>query len=167
MSEEGTQVQDVETVGAPAIPDSLGSWLKEKRARLCEKRSYEVPVQGFEGRVVGVYRALSYEEFRRIGSRHEKLPEATQEMYVAADTLIASCERIYAKGDDGTTAELPKWGVELARTFGVENPAVNTPRRAVLAIFDGAEMNLILHFGSLMEQQQAVEEAVDEELGEA
>lgn len=164
MSDENTQ--DAETP-VSAIPDSLGSWLKDKRAQLCEKRSYEVPVQGFEGRVVGVYQALSYEQFRRIGARHEKLPEALQELYIAADTLVASCERIYAKGDDGTTAELPKWGVDLAHTFGIENPEVNTPRRAVLAIFDGAEMNLILHFGALMEQRQAAGEAVDEELGEA
>jgi hypothetical protein len=166
MSEESTQTQDAETVAAP-ISDSLGAWLKERRAQLAAKRSYEVPVHGFDGRVIGVYRALSYEEFRRIGSRHEKLPEATQELYVAADTLIASCERIYARGDDGTTADLPMWGVELARTFGIDNPDVNTPRRAVLAIFDGAEMNLILHFGSLMAQRQAIEEAVDGELGEA
>lgn len=162
------QEQDDTTPEVPsAIPGSLRSWLKERRTELCAKRSYEVPVQGFAGRVVGVYRGLSYEEFRRIGARHEKLPEATQELYIAADTLIASCEQIYATGDDGTTAVLPKWGVELARTFGIDNPEINTGRRAVLAIFKGAEMNLIIHFGALMKQTQATEGTVDEELGEA
>jgi hypothetical protein len=160
---------DTPTPSAPTSEPnstSLESWLQNRRAQLQEKHEHDLAVPGFEGRLFGVYHTPAYAELRAIGRRNEqlKLDESTQELYGFADLIINACDRIYAVGEDGSTADLPKWSVDLARKFGIDNPEVNTARKAVLAIFDGHETNLAQHAAELVEAMQGTNEETDEQL---
>jgi hypothetical protein len=143
---------------------SIESWLAGRRADLQKKQTHEIPVPGFSGRLIGVYHSPSYKELRVIAKRHESLDSTEQELYGSADIIITACDRIYAKGEDGQTADLPKWGIDLARKFGIDSPSVDTARKAVLAIFDGNELNLVIHAGELVTAIQEAEPGVEEEL---
>jgi hypothetical protein len=164
MSQENTSTPSAPT--SEPNSTSLESWLQNRRAQLQEKHEHELAVPGFEGRVIGVYHTPAYAELRAIGRRNEqlKLDESTQELYGFADLIINACDRVYAVGTDGTHAELGRWGVDLAKKFGVTNPSVDTARKAVLAIFDGHETNLAQHAAELVEAMQSTNEETDEQL---
>ena len=149
---------------APVQDGSFESFLQTRRASLQKKESFEVPVPGFDGRVIGVYHPLSLKESLTIGQRHENASTYDMALYISADTLITSCERIYGIGEDGSTAELGRWGVSLAKKFGIDDPNVDTARKALLAIFQGSEDLMVEHCAAVVEQAKAGTTKADEQL---
>lgn len=148
----------------PVSDGSLQSFLQNRRASLQKRESFEVPVPGYDGRVIGVYHPLSLKENLIIGERHDNKPTYEQALYISADTLVSSCERVYAIGEDGTTAELGRWGVELAKKFGIDDANVTTARQAILAIFQGSETLLVEHCAAVNEASKGINPKIDDEL---
>lgn len=101
-------------------------------------RAILLPFPGFDNLMVQ-YRPLSYRESWRIEDKHAKVKDgAEQALLIAADKLVAACERIVTSNgipDEYTDTGL-KLGVRLAREeFGLPLPEGTTARAAVLAIF--------------------------------
>lgn len=156
---------DESSNGSISTSGSFEAYLQTRRAELQERKQHEIEVPGYKN-LVGVYHNLDYKTLRNIAHRHERQDETTAEIYGAADLLINACDRIYGRGDDGTIAELGVWGVALASKFGIDSPDIDTSRKALLAIFQSQEMNLVTHAGELVQAMQNADSDVDAELEE-
>lgn len=143
------QVQDQEEVteqvestegSAQEISNGAGSLqarARHRRDRLLKHKTTIIEVPGYEGILAVEYRAISYQEGRKIAARQERQSdEALRELYIAADQLIAASVNAYEVTDDGDQKPLNMgWGVALARMLGVDIYEGMTLRQAVMACF--------------------------------
>jgi len=121
---------------------SLAERAAARRQQLLERTTTILDVPGYEGILQMEYRALSYAEIRRIGSRNGRISDdAAREQATSADMLIMASEQAYEL-DPETPDDFSKrkalgmgWGVPLARNLGVQVSETMTVRQAVMACF--------------------------------
>lgn len=148
---------------------SLRDQVAARQAQLERSPEHTIllPVPRFEDLLVAQYRPLGYRESWRIEERHEKVKDgAEQALLVAADKLIAACERIVEPTADPDEYRDTghKWGLAIARdVFGLELPDATTARQALLAIFAGdeGEEALVRHAAEYEEQRRAHSARID------
>jgi hypothetical protein len=92
------------------------------------------------------YRAVSYQESKRIQERLARVKdEAEKEIYAAADHLLLASFNAY----DLTCSPVREigfgWGIGLAKAMEVEISEGMTPRQALLACFPREQL-LLTHF---------------------
>jgi hypothetical protein len=155
--------QDVPSTPVQAS-SSLKSQLQARRASLQKRDTFDVPVSGFDN-LYGEYRPLSLKENITIGERHEDKDTYDQVVYITADSLVTGCVRLFSKDDDGAEVDMGRWGVPFAKEyFDIDDPNIDTARKAILTIFSGLEEFLLEHGVKYKEQSKAVSEKVDEKL---
>lgn len=172
---------------SPATPkpaaNSILAQLRERRAVLQQERKHDAPLpRPFADMLVARYRPVAWERLREIAITAEKVfkDNPRKELFVYADTLVAACEAVFYKQNDGSLTPL------TAKLLGLsddDTPMGYEPRLAKALDLDGAdEMNsrqvvfalfpdplaITVQYTDLMEWQGEGDEAVDEELvGEA
>jgi hypothetical protein len=175
------------TTELPRPAESLQEQLQRQRAEQQDTTIEKLPIPGVGGRLIGCYRLLDWKAQRRIAARNAKVrgkdkedTEALQELYNAADTLIASCEQIEVRtpkdADEQTKTEAAKFNAEghklnvafaeyLGRHKADEERILD--RGAVFLIIP-QQTQVVVHAGLLMKAQGTVDEEIDEEqLGES
>jgi hypothetical protein len=131
---------------------------------LQKRDAFELPVDGFDN-LFGEYRPLALKENIAIGERHQNQETYDQVLYTAADSLVTACVRLFSKDEDGNEVDMGRWGVAFAKEyFGIDDPNINTARKALLAIYSGMEEFLVVHAAAYKEGGKPVNEKVDEEL---
>lgn len=152
----------------PQAPgSSLNAWLSAAREQISEKKTYELALPGFGGRLVAVYRPPGEKMMKKIGARNEKAPTDLRNLLLCCDVLTECCEDVYAtQGEERVS--LGPWSPEMVKRFGIENPEVTTPRRALLAIYCTDELHFLIvkHFNAFVEQVEEDAPGVAAELGE-
>src|SRR5438093_471439 len=116
-------------------PDSVLAQLRELRTQLQQERHIDVDVPGYQGVLRARYRPLSYERLRAIAERTRKAPgtEAGRELALAAESLIAACEVMLVRQNDGSYEPLEHGGTpvrydeHLAEALAVTNPEGDGP----------------------------------------
>jgi hypothetical protein len=143
---------------------SLQARAQARREALLDRQTTIIEVPGYEGILAMEYRAMPYAEGRKINARHERQrDEATRELYVAADQLIAASVNAHELSDDGTTKPLEVgWGAPLARMLGVEVDDTTTVRQAMMACF-ARDTFLTRHWAEYIEWLSSAEGDADEE----
>jgi hypothetical protein len=146
---------------------SLKAWLSSTREQITEKKTYEMPLPAFGGRLVAVYRAPGEKMMQQIGRRNEHAPDQAKNLLLCCDVLTSCCEDVYATGGDEKVS-LGPWSPAMVKQFGVDDPEVTTRRRALLAIYSTDELHFLIvkHFNAFVEQIEADSPEVEEELGE-
>lgn len=179
------------TTELPRPAESLQEELQRKRAEQQEHTIEKLPLPGYGGRLVGHYHLITYKAQRRIAKRNSTVrgkdkedTEAVQELYNAADTLVAACDHIEAcvpsdasseRRTDAETfnAEGHKLNAEFAEYLGLHDPKEESRQgkltnRAALFLIIPNETHIVVHAGQLMGKQGAMDEEIDEEqLGES
>lgn len=147
--------------------NSLEAWLTSAREQIAEKKTYELPLPGFGGRLVAVYRPPGEKMMKRIGKRNEHAPDEAKNLLLSCDVLTECCQDVYAT-QNGERVSLGPWSPTMVKRFGIENREVTTPRRALLAIYCTDELHFLIvkHFNTLVEQIEEDSPEVVEELGE-
>jgi hypothetical protein len=175
-------------VDLPRPTESLQQQLQRQRAEAQENTTVRLPIPGYGGRLIGVYHLIDYKTQRRIVSRNMRVQgkdkedrEATQELYTAADNLLACCDhvevRVPLEADESAKTEAAefnaaghKLGVAFAEYLGLHDPDKEeqiTPRGAIFLIIPQPAL-VVAHAGQLMGRQGIVDQEIDEEqLGEA
>lgn len=166
----------------PRPAESLQEQLQRQRAEQQVNTVERLPIPGYGGRLVGYYHLVDWKAQRGIASRNSKVrgktkedTEATQELYNAADTLIAACDRIEirvtADADEQTRTEAEKFNgeghklnVAFAEYLGLHKDGEEriTDRAAVFLIIP-QQTQVIVHAGLLMAKQGTIDEEIDEE----
>ena len=152
-----------EVATAPqATGESLQEWAARRRQDLAAQpeRAIFLPLPGYEERLAVQYRPLTYREAVKIETRHEKnRDDAEKLLFVAADKLIAACERIVEpNGPDEYKDTGYRFNAKAAaELFGCGD--VVSSRQALLAIFDDEEA-VVRHHGAYEEQRTAANEGV-------
>lgn len=127
---------------------SLQERLAHRRQQLTQERSFDLPVPGYEDDLVARYHPLSFKKNFDIETRNDKNPDrATATLNVILDKLIAACDGLFSKAEDGTLTDLGhKWTVDAAKAlFGIDDLDEGaTARQAMLAIFPDTDL-LIEH----------------------
>lgn len=164
-AEQPTPAQ--EEVAPEPAQSSLKAWLVSTREQIAEKKSYEMPLPGFGGRLVAVYRAPGEKMMKRIGKRNEHAPDEAKNLLLCCDVLTECCEDVYAT-EGGECVSLGPWSPAMVKRFGIENPEVTTPRRALLAIYctDELHFRIVKHFNTFVERVEEDAPEVVAELGE-
>lgn len=164
----------------PHPAESLQARLTRERQEEQEGRTFTLALPGYAGLVVQ-YHSLPWKAERGMASRVIKQSRdvATRELYVAADSLIASCDSVEmrpaADEHPEVKAEAEQFNGEgykldkrLAEYLGAHKPGEQeiTPREALFLIIP-VQRKLMAHYGRLLEEQGVVGEEIDEEqLGE-
>lgn len=163
--EPRTPVQQ-EVAPEPA-QSSLKAWLVSTREQIAEKKTYELALPGFGGRLIAVYRAPGEKMMQRIGKRNEHTPDHAKNLLLCCDVLTECCEDVYAV-DGEERVSLGPWSPAMVRQFGIENPGVTTPRSALLAIYSTDELHFLIvkHFNAFVERIEDDAPEVAAELGE-
>jgi hypothetical protein len=152
---------------SPEGGTSLKTWLASTRERIAQKKIYELPLPGFGGRLVAVYRPPGEKMMQRISKRNEHAPDDAKNLLLSCDVLAECCEDVYAtQGDERVS--LGPWSPAMIKHFGIESPEVTTPRRALLAIYHTDELHFLIvkHFNTFVEQIEEDSPEVVGELGE-
>jgi hypothetical protein len=116
---------------------SLEARLSERVRQIEEQRTRTFPVPSLEDIIAVELRMMGWEAIRKIASRHERVrPAGLQEVYVAADHILAVTEGFHEIDEDGQHVPVSYSWVSLAR---VARPADQlpddlTPRKALLAV---------------------------------
>jgi hypothetical protein len=158
-----------ESVAAtPAGGSSLKAWLSSTREQIAQKKTYELPLPGFGGRLIAVYRPPGEKMMQRIGKRNEHAPDEAKNLLLCCDVLTACCEDVYAL-DGAQRVSLGPWSSQMVREhFEVDDPEVMTPRRALLAIYCTDELHFLIvkHFNAFVGQIEEDAPGVVAEMGE-
>lgn len=144
---------------------SLQARAEARREALLQRQTTIIEVPGYEGILAMEYRAMTYAEGRKINARHERQrDEATRELYVAADQLIAASVNAHelTEGKNESTPLEVGWGVALARMLGVEVAEGTTVRQAMMGCF-ARDTFLTRHWADYVEWLSSAEADVDEE----
>lgn len=166
--EQGDRTTRTPAADAPE-PDgnSLKAWLSSAREQISQKKTYELPLPAFGGRLVAVYRAPGEKMMKRIGKRNEHAPDDAKNLLLSCDVLTECCEDVYATQNDERVS-LGPWSPTMVKQFGIDAPEVTTPRRALLAIYCTDELHFLIvkHFNAFVEQIEENSPEVVAELGE-
>lgn len=152
--------------GAPAPGVSLRDRIARRSRELEQKPEHIImlDVPGYEDLLAVHYRALPYREQIKIEGRSDKVKDpAEQTLRVAADKLIAACERIVEKTDDPDTYTDTGfvWNAKAADLFDKQLPEGSTARQALIAIIDDEEV-LVRHAADLEEQRRDLRRKIDQ-----
>jgi hypothetical protein len=161
------EVMEMEFDGAVSV-SSLAERVQARRAQLEARHTLRLEPPGYSGLLSVEYRPLSYSEVRAIARRHERIQdEATQELYMAADNLIAASIDSYDISGDEEVALGLRWGVELAHVLGFRDVVGDefTPRQALFACF-ARDTSVVTHYGQYAGWLTDVEEQLDQEQAE-
>lgn len=167
MSTADTHELDVEQQykGPPA---SMAERAEQRRRHLLSQNTETFDVPGYIGILRVEYRAMDYKELRKIAARHQRVKDdADQELYIAADTLIAASENSFEvlpgekEGEERVRELGLTWGLSLARELGVTTPG-DTARQAVFAVFPQKTW-LTQHYTDYTDWLRGIGVQVDEE----
>jgi hypothetical protein len=168
-SDEQVQVGDEQAERPAETPggNSLKAWLVSTREQISEKKTYELALPAFGGRLIAVYRAPGEKMMQRIGKRNEHAPDDAKNLLLCCDVLTECCEDVYAT-EGGERVSLGPWSPTMVKQFGVEAPEVTTARRALLAIYCTDELHFLIvkHFNTFVERIEQDAPEVMGELGE-
>jgi len=119
---------------ASAPANTLQAELRAARAHATRKHTRDFAIPGYGGRLWGTFRALDdYADVRKIIVEHrDHHDEAERELLMAADTLVKSCEGVYALRHGERTDLRMGLGQQLAEFLG---EPVENDRQAVFTIF--------------------------------
>ena len=164
MSEIHTQPTVEFEAPNDVVPGSLAARAKARRQQLLERNTVILEPGEYEGIIAIEYRAISYEETRRIGERLNRITNAAErDLYLACDALIAACVQTYEIDTKGRRNELnAPLGVPLAIALGVEGVAELSPRQAMLGTFTD-HIRLMVHYAEYNEWLAGAQVDVDEE----
>ena len=153
----------IDPTGEPNVVDSssIEDRLKARLQSKMSQRSETLPVLGYESIFAARYRALTFEEMRRIGKRNAKeRDDDVKALNVAADTLVAACEEVFEVLPDGSYRSLEHpWSVALANRLGVGGETITTARRALMAIIGADHFDVMNNLEQYAEWRN--EEVVD------
>jgi hypothetical protein len=171
--------REMPTAELPAAGNGVadGSVLAAIRARaaeLQEEHTVELPIPGYRGVLVGVYRAVNPARFNRID--RAGLTSPFTDWPVAADVLATALVGLYGRNEAGELEPLDpnhetRFDADLATKLPSIKPTANTARAVLVALCGGGERgegNVWQHFlayqGWLSDDagQEVAEEAVGE-----
>jgi len=149
------------THGAIEPANTLQAELRAARARAMHKHTRDFAIPGYGGRLWGTFRALDdYAEVRKIVLEHRRVPdEAEGEVLIAADTLVKSCDSVYAVRHGERTDLGMTLGRQLAEFLG---EPVENDRQAIFAIFPDT-LTVMSLYGEIDRWIRAVGVEADEE----
>jgi hypothetical protein len=145
---------------------SLKDRLAARREELQAPHLIELPVPGYEDILVAKYHPLSFRQHFDIESKGDKNPDKAQAVLNAAlDKLIAACDGLLSKNEDGTLTDLGhKWSSAAVQDlFGVEPSTPPSVRQDLLKIFPD-DLLLISHFEQYANAAQSVVAQAGEKL---
>lgn len=151
----------------PARNGSLQAQLRAMAQRTQQRKTVDLAIPGYDGRLWGTFRALDdYSEHRKIVARHERLQTEQQELYIAADTLIAASVDTFAVLEDGQREPLNlRLGLALAGYLGLEG--AETDRQAVFMLISSTMQIVELYVELEQFRKASTRETVDELVGES
>lgn len=162
MSEETNEAVALAPSNGEALDrsNSLRSWLQDARRQAQSRKTIDLPIPRFKGRLWCTFRAIDDGmEMRSISKRHERMGDQDlANLYIAADTLIAACmDTFVLKGEEkislGLKLGLPLHAyLALTDETGVLLPAEND-RQAAFQIFDSTTLLLLTadSYGAFMQ----------------
>jgi hypothetical protein len=159
---EDTSVHDEDApIAAASENESLQDWAARRRREMHDapEKAIVIPLPGYEDRLSVQFRALNYREALAIENRQEKNKDQAEALlFVAADKLIAACERIveatpYPNTYNDTGYKLNAKGAR--EFFGCAIPDGAGGRVGVLAILPDEEA-VVRYAGELEERRQAL-----------
>lgn len=150
------------------VDNSVKSFLTERRKKITADNHFDIPVPGYEDRLVARYATLDWHRTRAIGMRQENEPDKIlAEVNMAADTLTNACIDLLIKKDDGTLASTGyTWNTQTARElFGAEEHELvqGTAREAILMIFP-SDTSVVMHFSTYSELSSKAQTAIEAEV---
>lgn len=124
-------------------PGSIQAELRGLLIAKLNEKTVDLPLPRFDGRLWSTYRAVHWEDQKRIAKRNARLKEAAAEVSSAADTLIEACVTTFAVLPDDTRHDLQlRLGRPLAQYLGLDVEGV-TDRQALHLMF--TDMQIIGH----------------------
>lgn len=101
-------MEDVQITEAPEYAGpSLADRMRRRAETIATQRTVVLPVPGYQSMLGVTMRALSLEHTSRIATQNKKVRiEATRNLYIAADIVIAATEGFVEFKEDGTETEL-------------------------------------------------------------
>jgi hypothetical protein len=149
------------------VTNSLLGELKANRQRIEARKHVELQIPGWDSLYVR-YRALPWETLRTFEASTVENPTPNDELAVAWDTLIAACEEVLIKNEDGSLSSLDSTPVafeqRLARLTG--DDVAETPHDVIASIFPN-EFALMQQLGEYIEWLNFSSTGSYEELGKA
>lgn len=155
---------DVVQTETSAMDNGLGARMRRRATQLETQTTEVFPVPRFED-ILGVeFRVMSWEALRKIGQRHQRVRnEALQELYIAADTVLAATEGFFQFGaDEGQEpVEGQTWrSLAVATRDGLTEDV--SPRQALIALL--GDTNVVFLWNDYQEWLRATRPEVEEEL---
>lgn len=160
-------VEDAEP-GTGSEDQSPRGRLRARHRELQNDHTRDIDVPGYGGDLVGRYRVLSPDQIREGNRKIEKLPEDERLVVGAIDQIIAACDSLWVRGDNGLEPLLPddpepaRYDKRLAEFFGFE---AERAREVVRQVFTtGGELNVpavIAHAQEIGVWMQDVSREVD------
>jgi hypothetical protein len=162
----------------PASGESLQERLRAARAQKQEKEPIRIPIPGcdvawetddgkkHEGHLVARYLPLRYRgkgQMRDISNRQGSGDPATDEIMMAAGTIVAACDGIEAVSDGQSSDLGVKMGRTLADYLGLDTTDLKEDTEAVFLIIPD-EIQLINHSNRLTTEMGIVDEKLVKEL---
>lgn len=153
---------------AEATSDNVIERLRRRREQLAQRTTEVFDVPGYGGELVCRYRRLTYDELRKVLFEGDATVVARN-----AQFLIAACEELLFRDDDGTlrpvreagrvtyAQPLDITGQRLAEVLGFEEDLVADE---VLTAFGGNELAMNEHAGEVHQWMVSANESDDETL---
>jgi hypothetical protein len=163
--------------GHQQADDSIVAFVRQRAAQLHLENTIDIPIPGYDGRLVGRYKAVSLSRVYSGGKTDGTLRNPMAEWGIAADALARALITLCQDRQDGSALEPlsvgdapARYDLDFAHRFGLE-PAKPTAREVMRELFGGGEQgesriwSHYLDFQNwLMEggAQEVAEEAVGE-----
>jgi hypothetical protein len=144
--------------------------LRQLRQELEDNKSKDLDIPGYNGKLVARYGLMETKQLAKIGKRIQRQFRTRDErvLYASLDTMIASCEGLYYRNDDGDLKPFGENGTplnfsdpELATMLGFE---ASTARPIVMGVFGGNDLAVINHCMTLNRWMQNTGAEIDEDL---
>lgn len=156
---------DEEPLAAPdeVQASSILDDLRARRQEISQRKTVDLEVPGYDGKLVVRYRRLEWEELSKIGNRAEKSKNPRKVLIAHVDTIVGACEEVFYRQVPGgplvrladvipdNEEGLPvKYDQRLADFFGVEG---GSARKVCLAVFNNP-LAVPIHHNELAEWMQ-------------
>jgi hypothetical protein len=133
--------------GNAATGSTAADRLRARHQRLQQAHHEDIDVPGYDGDLVGRYKIIPPDELRKRARLIAKVPPEQRSEIAAIDQIIAACDSLWSRGDDGQLESLlpdddtpVRYDQRLAGILGIDS---DKPRQIVREVFtvDG-DLNL-------------------------
>lgn len=163
------ELDDTDTPSvAPEADNSPRGRLRARHRALQGEHTKDIDLPGFGGDLVGRYKVLTPDQIREGNRRIEKLPDDERVITGAIDQIVAACDSLWVRGENGLEALFPddlepvRYEPRLAEFFGFDATRARDVVRGVFTT--GGEMNVpavIAHAQEIGLWMQDVSQEVD------